>query len=95
VCFLPLCSCVVCLCCVKFVFLCTKSRGWLGRTSLIGPVLRQMGHETELSQSDGPPLVGCPVASVLHVLQKRTSDATNSVKALEITHSTMVFPRRG
>jgi len=31
--FLPLCSCVVCFCCVRFSFFSTKPRDWLGRMS--------------------------------------------------------------
>ena len=32
--FLPFCSCIICICCIRRNFFSTKSRDWLGKTSV-------------------------------------------------------------
>jgi len=54
ICVLPACWCtcsyVVCFCCVRFSFISTTPRDWLGRTSPKCPVLCRVGRKT-LTQS--------------------------------------------
>jgi len=50
VCFLPVGSCVVSFCCIRFCFFSTKPTDWLGRTSPTWPIFCQVGRKT-LTQS--------------------------------------------
>jgi len=49
--FLPLCSCVVCFCCVRFRFFSTKPGDWPGRTSPRRPILWWVGIKSQLNNS--------------------------------------------
>jgi len=49
-CVFQFCSCTVCFCCVRFNFLSTMPRDWLGRTSPKWPILCRVGRKN-LTQS--------------------------------------------